>query len=131
MKKVLNIIGAVVLVLALFIGGLYFFASSKEDSQLEALDVSDVDMQAVEDGSYTGASQTDLVKVTVEVIVADHKITDIKIIKHDNGKGAPAEAIIKDMISENRCDVDTVTGATGSSVVIKSAVHNALIEGIK
>ena len=131
MKKVLNIIGAVVLVLALFIGGLYFFASLKQDSQLEALDVSDVDMQAVEDGSYTGASETDLVKVTVEVIVADHKITNIKIVKHDNGKGAPAEAIVKDMITKNRCDVDTVTGATGSSVVIKSAVHNALIEGIK
>ena len=48
----------------------------------------------------------------------------------DNGKGAPAEAIVNDMISENRCDVDTVTGATCSSIVIKSAVHNALVQGI-
>ena len=131
MKKVLIIIGIVVLALALAIGGLYFFASSKQDSQLKALNVSDVDMQTVADGCYTGISETDLVKVTVEVTVADHKITDIKIVRHDNGKGAPAEAIVSDMISENRCDVDIVTGATGSSVVIKSAVHNALTEGIE
>ncbi len=131
MKKVLIIMGIVVLTLALAIGGIYFFASSKLSSQLKALDVSDVDMQKVSDGCYTGISETDLVKVTVEVTVADHKITDIKIVRHDNGKGAPAEAIVNDMISENRCDVDTVTGATCSSIVIKSAVHNALVQGIK
>lgn len=128
MKKALAIIGIVILVLALTIGGLYLSMSSKLDSQLDALDVSDVDMQIVADGCYTGISETDLVKVTVEVTVADHKITDIKIVRHDNGKGAPAEAIVNDMVSENRCDVDIVTGATGSSVVIKSAVHNALMQ---
>ena len=65
MKKVLIIMGIVVLTLALAIGGIYFFASSKLSSQLKALDVSDVDMQKVSDGCYTGISETDLVKVTV------------------------------------------------------------------
>ncbi len=131
MKKILIRIGIVVLVLTLVIGGLIIFTSSKLTSQLKALDVSDVDMQTVTDGCYTGISETDLIKVTVEVTVANHKITDIKIIRHQNGKGAPAEAIVSDMISENHCDVDIVSGATGSSVVIKNAVHNALTQGIK
>ncbi len=131
MKKVLIRIGIVVLVLALVLGGLFIFVTIKMNSQLESMDVSDVDMQTVADGCYTGISETDLVQVTVDVTVADHKITEIKIVRHRNGKGAPAEVIVEDMVAQNRCDVDIVSGATNSSVVIKSAVHNALVQGIE
>ena len=52
-------------------------------------------------------------------------------MKHENGKGKPAEVITQDMIDNNTSEVDTVTGATMSSKVIKAAVTSALEEGIK
>jgi uncharacterized protein with FMN-binding domain len=103
----------------------------KQDQDMEALNYQDVDMTMVEDGSYTGECETMLIKVTVEVTVADHKITDIKITRHDNGKGKPAEAIVNDIKEQNRIDVDAISGATHSSKVIKSAIRNALLQGIK
>ena len=90
-----------------------------------------IDIQNVEDGVYLGDAETSLVKVEVEVTVEDHQISDIKIIKHENGKGEPAEAITLDMIENNTSEVDTVTGATMSSKVIMAAVTSALEKGIK
>ena len=42
-----------------------------------------------------------------------------------NGRGKPAEIVADRIIQEQRIDVDAVSGATNSSVVIKKAVENA------
>ena len=60
-----------------------------------------VDLSEVEDGTYEGIEETDLVKVTVVVTVQDHQITDIQLLRHENGKGTPAEAMIPEMIRQN------------------------------
>ena len=57
-----------------------------------------VDLSEVEDGTYEGIEETDLVKATVVVTVKDHQITDIQLTRHENGKGTPAEAMIPEMI---------------------------------
>ena len=90
----------------------------------------DIDMSKVEDGTYEGNSDGGMVKVEVKVEVKDHKITSIELVKHQNGKGKPAESMIDDMVKENTYDVDCVSGATTSSKTIKNAVNNALQKGL-
>lgn len=90
----------------------------------------DIDMNEVADGVYEGSSDGGLVQVTVSVTVENHKITDIQILKHQNGKGTPAEVITDDMVAENTYDVDIVSGATISSKTIKNAVNVALQKGL-
>jgi len=125
------IIGMIILLFILLIGGLFLSVEMKQEKQLKQLEYTDIDMSTVKDGSYTGIAETAMVKVTVEVTVKEHKISNIQITRHENGKGKPAEVIVEDMMKQNRCDVDAVSGATTSSIVIKSAVHNALLQGIR
>ena len=85
----------------------------------------------VSDGVYFGNMDTTLVKVTVEVSISDHRITDIRLLRHINGQGQKAEKIVDDMIKINTTDVEMVSGATMSSKVIIAAVKDALIKGVK
>ena len=41
-----------------------------------------------------------------------------------------AETVINEIVDEQRIDVDAVSGATNSSIVIKKAVENALKSGL-
>lgn len=88
--------------------------------------IGDVDFSAIPDGVYVGAYDVDFIYAKVEVTVRDGKMTDIAILEHRQERGKAAEAVIADMIAEQRIDVDAVSGATNSSTVIKKAVENAL-----
>ena len=90
-----------------------------------------VDIAKVADGIYRGNYDTVLVKVTLEAIVENHKLMDIKIIRHENGKGKKTEAIVKQMIAENSTEADVIAGATMSSKVIRAALIYALKERIE
>ena len=102
----------------------------KMKKQLEQIDTSTVDISQVADGIYTGESETELVKVAVNVTVKDGKIENIDILKHECGKGKPAERIIESIIHKNSVEVDAVSGATVSSAVIQDAVRTALRKGM-
>ena len=60
------------------------------------------------------------------VTVSRGVITDIELLEHKNGRGAPAETIINDILRRQDVNVDAVSGATNSSRVIMKAVENAL-----
>ena len=102
-----------------------------EETKKELMAIEDPDLSKVEDGTYKGKVETMLVKVELEVSVKNHKIISISIIKHDNGKGKPAEAIIDDIVKDNSTDVELIAGATMSSLVIRAAVIDAVTNGIK
>ena len=89
-------------------------------------DFSGLDLSTVEDGTYTGSEDAQIIKVTAEVTVKDHSITEVKLLQHDNGKGKPAEVIVNHIVANNSLEVDAISGATHSSQVIKVAVYNAL-----
>ncbi len=101
------------------------------NTEMDNLTNVEIDMNNVKDGVYIGKSETSLVKVEVEVTVENGKMTNIDIIKHENGKGEPANVIVDDMVEKNTYDVDGVSGATTSSEVIKNAVNNALLKGVE
>lgn len=89
-----------------------------------------VDINDVKDGVYFGKEVAPLVSVEVNVTVKDKRIVDIALLKHENGMGEEAEAMIPEMIKNNTSEVDIVSGATLSSKVIRAAVRNALFQGI-
>lgn len=125
-KKILIIAIGLILIIAIVVAA----RVHKFNEYIESIVISDVDLTQVQDGTYTGMTDSGVVKVEVEVTVSDHTIIDIQIIEHVNGKGEPAEAIVDDMIEQQKVTVDSVTGATYSSIVIKDAVQKALNDGL-
>ena len=126
--------GIILLVIACIIGiavGSVCLVMKKQVSQMyEQLDsVAAVSLEHVDDGTYEGTAETPLVKVTVEVTVKDHTLGELRLLRHENGQGAPAEAMLPDMLSRNTSEVNTVSGATLSSKAIRAAVRDALAKG--
>lgn len=130
MKKAGKILLCIVIVVVVLGCGIGVFMRSWISQTYKRLDeVATVDLADVADGIYEGVEETELVKVTVKVEVKDHAIQDIQLIRHVNGKGEPAEAMIPEMIGQNTSEVDAVSGATLSSKTIRAAVRNALAQG--
>lgn len=132
MKKIFRVFIVLILfILILVVSCTAMMNKEMEKAKNELMLVEDPDLSKVEDGTYKGKVETMLVKVELEVSVKNHKIISISIIKHDNGKGKPAEAIIDDIVKDNSTDVELIAGATMSSLVIRAAVIDAVNKGIK
>lgn len=86
------------------------------------------DPAAYKDGTYygTGTGFGGTLKVKVEI--SGGKITDIQIMENQDGSEyiSKASALINAIISSQSTNVDTVSGATYSSVGIIQAVRDAL-----
>ena len=87
---------------------------------------SNLDISNIPDGVYVGEYDVDFIYVKVEVTVQNGVIAGIDILEHKNGRGSPAEIVADRIIEEQKIDVDVVSGATNSSIVIKKAVENAI-----
>ena len=87
-----------------------------------------VDPSAYKDGTYygTGTGFGGTLKVKVEI--SGGKITSIQIMENQDGSEyiSKASALINTIIQNQSTNVDTVSGATYSSVGIIQAVRNAL-----
>ena len=129
MRKLFKTLSIAGIVFMAVIISAFVIVGIRMSGQVKAFDRSAIDVSQVADGVYNGISETDLVKVEVGVTVSDGVLQDIEILKHECGKGWPANAIVNDMIKKNDVEVDAVSGATMSSEVIKDAVRNALREG--
>ena len=132
MKKIFRVfIVLIFFVLILVVSCTAMMNKEMEKAKNELMLVEDPDLSKVEDGTYKGKVETMLVKVELEVSVKNHKIISISIIKHENGKGKPAEAIVDAIVKDNSTDVELIAGATMSSLVIRAAVIDAVNKGIK
>ena len=122
MKKIFYVILGIVLLGTS--GCLSLTASIKK--RLAKIENEDIDMETVEDGIFEGHSELDLVKVDVKVLVKNHKLIKVELLRHECGLGHPADVIVDKMVEQNTWDVDAVSGATVSSEIIKNAVNKAL-----
>ena len=90
------------------------------------------DPSAYKDGTYygTGTGFGGTLKVKVEI--SGGKITSIQIMENQDGSEyiSKASALINAIISSQSTNVDTVSGATYSSVGIIQAVRNALSQAV-
>ncbi len=86
-------------------------------------------VRTVRDGTYEGKAFLLPVSVRVRATVSGGRIQSVDILKHFNGQGKPAEAIVPRVIEEQSLGVDVISGATHSSLTILKALENALAKG--
>lgn len=131
MKKIVRTVLIIVAAVVVFMGVMIGVKVTQTGRALKQQVNEPIDMAQVADGTYRGESDGGLVKVEVEVEVKDHKIVNINLLKHECGKGKPAESILEEMVKRNTDDVDGVSGATASSKTIRNAVNQALQSGME
>lgn len=93
--------------------------------QISAIELSGVDLQAMEDGVYEGSQESIWVGAKVKVKVKDHRIEDIQL-EHRHDRGIEAEKLVDEVILKQDTQLDVVSGATSSSLVILKSIENAL-----
>lgn len=86
------------------------------------------------DGTYTGVADGFGPNLTVSVTIQDNKITDIEIVSHNERNqryfARPMREVPAAIIEGQTLDVDTVAGATYTSVGIINAVRDALSQAL-
>lgn len=86
------------------------------------------DASAYADGTYYGTGTGFSGALTVEVVISGGKVSSIQIMDTSDGDSyiQSASGLISNIIATQSTNVDTVSGATYSSVGIIEAVRNAL-----
>lgn len=125
-KKIILLLAAAALIAALGFGAKALVDLNAYKAEIAGMEIGEINLEDMPDGTYEGAYDAGLVRVLLEVTVVDQRITDIKLLEHENGKGAPAEAVIPAVIEAQSLEVDIVSGATSSSKVILKSIELAL-----
>lgn len=126
MKKaiiiILSILGVLVLVGA---GGVFYITNGLEAG--ENLAINPVDLNGIEDGTYTGVYTAGRWSNEVAVSVTDHQISNIAVVKTVTmEKPEVTDTLIHAVIEKQNTTVDTVSGATVSSKAYLKSIENAL-----
>ncbi len=126
----LKIIGAIFLVIIIAIG-IAVVRTLNYHKKLKAEPVKDIDFSKVKDGEYEGKFDASLWTNNVQVVVANHKITKITLLKANNTPMADKEnEIISKIISQQNLKVDVVAGATITTKTILKSTEIALEKGL-
>ncbi len=126
-KKILLFTAIFLFLLVLIFTAVYLKSVADYKRAVKETTFRNLDISDVPDGVYAGGYDVDFVYAKVEVTVQNGVITEIDILEHKNGRGSRAEVIADRIVEEQKIDVDAVSGATNSSIVIKKAVENALM----
>ena len=107
-------------------------------SDVEYTDENIIEEYTFTDGTYEGTSEGhrgNEAKVTVEIL--NDEIISVEVEEcgctpnaNDGFYANAADEIAEDIVSENRTDVDAVSGASNTSKAINEAVKNALENAI-
>lgn len=119
------------IILSLFIvgliGGIVYLKNVADYKQaVKETTFDEINVADIPDGIYTGEYDVKFIYAKVEVTVENGKVVSINILEHKHERGKTAETVLDKIISEQKIDVDAISGATNSSTVIKKAVENAL-----
>lgn len=125
-KRIISLVVILVSLVGLIFLSLYLKSVNDYQQSVKEISFDEIDILDVADGIYIGECNVNYIYAKVEVTIQNGVITSIIILEHKNERGKPAEAVIDEIIAEQRIDVDAVSGATNSSTVLKKAVENAL-----
>ena len=126
-KRTLALIIIVCFLLLIGLAGkILLLATTANLEKLRTIPLQTLDLSTSADGVYTGSYARFPLDVEVQVVIASHTIVEIEILKHRNGQGLDAETIPSSVVREQSLHVDTVSGATYSSIVILKAIENSL-----
>lgn len=86
------------------------------------------------DGTYTGAADAYGPDLTVEVTILNNLITNVAVVSHNEVNerfwSLPIEILPGEIVSAQSIDIDSISGATYTSVGIKNAVLDALNQAV-
>ena len=94
------------------------------------LDITDVDLNTVQDGTYTGVYQNKILLAVVQVEVSNHEIISIEVLEHKDAYMQQARMIADDVVGGQSLDVDAISGATLTSDTVLKAIEDALQQGV-
>lgn len=129
-KKIIMSIVIFIFTIGLIVGAVYLKNVADYKQAVKETTFDEINISDVSDGVYIGEYDVNFIYAKVEVTVQNGEITDIIILEHRHEHGKAAETVINEIVDEQRIDVDAVSGATNSSIVIKKAVENALKSGL-
>lgn len=125
-KKIVMILIMLFLLLASIFGTAYIDRVGEYKRAVKETTIEEVNISDIPDGVYIGEYDVNFIYAKVEVDVSGGKIIDVRILEHRQERGKAAETVANEIVDEQRIDVDTVSGAMNSSIVIKKAVEVAL-----
>jgi len=87
-----------------------------------------VEAARLNDGVYEGSAKWFPVKATVQVTIKEKRVADVRVLHHRTSwKGKKPQLLIpKRILASQSTQVDGVSGATVSSVVLMSAAQEAI-----
>lgn len=116
------------------IDGLKVALLGSETLVLTEIDQPDLSLNVYDDGTYTGVATGFRSGLTVEVTLEDSMIASVEVISHNEvGQrfyGKAIDAVPVEIVESQSLDVDTVSGATYTSVGIVNAVAEALNDAL-
>lgn len=130
-RNILLCLCAALLLTGMFFGIRYLKSLSDYRRAVAEISFGDIDPADVRDGIYTGECDVGFVYARVRVTVDSGRLVSVELLEHKNGRGSPAESILETMTERQSIYVDTVSGATNSSLVLEKAVENALRQGLE
>ncbi|MFA9422360.1 MAG: flavocytochrome c [Sedimentibacter sp.] len=120
---------AIVLTLALVLSGLSGCAKTTEQPVAEQTEGKEAG--SMKDGTYTSTVTAMHGPLTVEVKISNNEISDVKVIDSMETPGVGTIAVNQipaSIVEKQSLAVDVVTGVTISSVAIKMAVEDCLVQ---
>ena len=136
MKKTFILLIVVALVI-IVIGIAVFMATAypmlKEQADVRKMPIHEVELAKVKNGTYRGNFAYGNFTYEVEVVVKDHQMQDISILKNrrESEHAKKAEDVVAKVLKAQSLKVDAVTGATTTSKAILKAIESALATGLE
>lgn len=115
-----------IIAIALIFFGIYLKRVAEYKRKVQSTTFGEITISDIADGTYIGEYDVNFIYAKVKVFVKNGEITNIDILEHKNGRGKSAEAITSKIVEKQKINVDAISSATNSSIVIKKAVENAL-----
>lgn len=129
-KKIISLTAIIILLILLCFLIWYLKSVADYKQAVRETSIREIRLSDVANGTYIGEYNVNFIYAKAEVTVQDGAITGIQLLEHKNERGKAAKTITDRIITEQKIDVDAVSGATNSSTVIKKAVENALLKGL-
>lgn len=126
MKKVFKAALIIFVCLLVISAGAMFFIS-RGLNEVSSLEISDIDLNLLEDGTYTGLYDAGRFTNEIGVEIKNNKITQLSIIKDVTfSRQEVIDELFTNVFNKQSLDVDTISSATITSKAYLKAIENAL-----
>jgi len=126
MKKIVKILLGIIGVIVLGISVMAFILMNGMNTA-QALELNQIDLTQIDDGKYVGTYETTRWTNTVEVVIENHEIKEITIVKDVMiALEGLSDRLFKRVIDNQSIEVDIETGSTITSKAYLKAIENAL-----